>query len=70
MYTNGLKDRYGKLLNCGVDSTKVTNDSSYINLTATVSNDTILDIAVEDNPKKDVEIKEDIIKGNIFYKQY
>lgn len=61
MYTHGLKDRYGKLLNCGVDTTEVTNNSSYINLTATVKNDTTLNLTVEDNPQKDVEIREIVI---------
>lgn len=57
MYTNGLKDRYGKLLNCGVDNTEVTNNSSYINLTATVKNDTTLNLTVEDNPQKEADIR-------------
>lgn len=46
MYTNGLKDIYGKLLNCGVEAVKVTNNSTCINITPTISDDTLLTLDV------------------------
>lgn len=64
MYTNGLKDKYGKLLNCGLEAVNVTNNSTCINITPTISDDTLLTLDVQDTG--DV-LRKMIIKNNEHY---
>lgn len=64
MYTNGLKDKYGKLLNCGIDSVEVINNSSSISITPSITDDTHLKLQVDEGEET---IGELIIKNNNFF---
>lgn len=64
MYTNGLKDKYGKLLNCGIDSVEVINNSSSISITPSITDDTHLKLQVDEGEETLGEL---IIKNNNFF---